>query len=217
MLPVGYKFKVVSEAKLAQARIAADLGRVANTVLSLERRRKYNESPNYCKECKAPILVHAGATGSQFAWIKKKKFCGHSCGAKYQNRVLGYPHRVPKIRVCTSCGVKYTSPYKRTVRCSDCRHLPIVSILSSRKKSECRIQEVRLHARKELFKASDRKCKVCGYSIRVDCCHIKPIKEFPSNALLSEINAQSNLVALCPNHHVELDLGILILDRVVVP
>lgn len=52
-------------------------------------------------------------------------------------------------------------------------------------------------------------CKVCGYSHHVQICHIREIKDFPDTSLISEINSILNLIALCPNHHWELDHGIL--------
>ena len=209
MLPKGYKFKKLSAAKSAQTLEAGRLGRLANTALAAERRKRYNESPNHCLECKASLLVPEDADGGKFSEIKKKKFCNQSCGARYHNRVLGYPHRKPKVRICSVCSKEYTSPYKRSIRCSICKQLPSVSILASRTKAECRIQEIRAHARLVLFRTKTRKCEVCGYDVRVDCCHIKAVKKFSSSALLSEINNLENLKALCPNHHVELDLGVL--------
>jgi hypothetical protein len=209
MLPKGYKFKVLSLAKSEQALTAGKLGRSANTILAAERRKRYNESPNCCLECKSPILVPDGVSSSRFFEIKKKKFCNQSCGAKYHNRVLGYPHRKPKVRICSTCSEEYISPYKRSTRCSICKQLPSISILASRTKESSRIQDIRKHARSVLFKARPRKCEICGYNVRVDCCHIMAVKEFSKDALLSEINSLDNLKALCPNHHVELDLGIL--------
>jgi hypothetical protein len=208
-LPKGYKFKAVSAAKLIQANQAGTKGRETNSALAVKRRKEYNESPNLCLDCGTPILIPEGAQRGESYWIKKKKFCNHSCGAKYHNRVLGYPHRKPKVRACVECGTEYISPYKRSTRCDVCKKRPKLSVLGRRKKFECRIQDVRSHARKVLFRARERKCEICGYSVRVDCCHVKAVKEFSKNALLSEINELSNLKALCPNHHVELDLGLL--------
>ena len=53
------------------------------------------------------------------------------------------------------------------------------------------------------------KCAVCGYKTYVEVCHIKPIKEFEKTAKIKEINSKDNLVYLCPNHHKELDLGLI--------
>lgn len=40
-------------------------------------------------------------------------------------------------------------------------------------------------------------------------CHIRAVSDFSDDALISEINDISNLIALCPNHHYEYDAGIL--------
>jgi len=55
-------------------------------------------------------------------------------------------------------------------------------------------------------------CAVCGYSNHVEICHKIPVSKFSHDSLISEINSFSNLVALCPNHHWELDKGILSLE-----
>jgi predicted HNH restriction endonuclease len=48
-----------------------------------------------------------------------------------------------------------------------------------------------------------------GGVIDVEICHIKGIAEFSQNSLISEVNALSNLVALCKNHHWEHHHGYL--------
>lgn len=50
-------------------------------------------------------------------------------------------------------------------------------------------------------------CVYCGYDTHYEVCHIRPVSDFPPEALVSDINAMTNLVALCPNHHWELDNG----------
>jgi 5-methylcytosine-specific restriction endonuclease McrA len=59
------------------------------------------------------------------------------------------------------------------------------------------------------------KCAVCDYDIHVQIAHIKPVSKFKSSAFISDINAQSNLIALCPNHHWEYDHKILNIDHLV--
>lgn len=54
-------------------------------------------------------------------------------------------------------------------------------------------------------------CAVCGYSAHVEVCHRTGVSEFPDSATVSTINTFGNLVALCPNHHWELDNGLLTL------
>jgi predicted Zn-ribbon and HTH transcriptional regulator len=64
------------------------------------------------------------------------------------------------------------------------------------------------HARKTYeLSGKPKVCKVCGYSLHTEVCHIKDVKDFPSSALISEINHIDNLVALCRNHHWEFDHG----------
>lgn len=50
-------------------------------------------------------------------------------------------------------------------------------------------------------------CMVCGYDYHVEICHVKDVKDFGGQSLISEINDTSNLIALCPNHHKEFDDG----------
>ena len=55
---------------------------------------------------------------------------------------------------------------------------------------------------------------MCGYEKHVEACHIKPVKEFGMDALLSEVNSAENIAPLCPNCHWELDSGLLLRDAV---
>lgn len=54
-----------------------------------------------------------------------------------------------------------------------------------------------------------RICRVCQYAKHAEVCHIRAVADFPGEATLAEINVPENLVALCPNHHWELDHGLL--------
>lgn len=55
----------------------------------------------------------------------------------------------------------------------------------------------------------EHKCFICNYNKHVDIAHIKPVKEFEDNSLISEINNIDNLIALCPNCHWEYDHKII--------
>lgn len=48
-------------------------------------------------------------------------------------------------------------------------------------------------------------CSKCGYDKHVEICHIKSISTFSDDTLISTINHESNIIALCPNCHWELD------------
>lgn len=58
-------------------------------------------------------------------------------------------------------------------------------------------------------------CEICGYTTYTEVCHIKPVSEFEDATLVSQVNSPDNLAILCPNHHKELDLGILDLGLLV--
>lgn len=64
---------------------------------------------------------------------------------------------------------------------------------------------IREHARKVMKEYHNPKCIICGYSRHVDACHVKDIKDFVDEVLISEINHPSNVVPLCKNHHWEFD------------
>lgn len=50
-----------------------------------------------------------------------------------------------------------------------------------------------------------KQCVVCGYDKHYEVAHIKAVSDFQDEALISEINDEGNLIALCPNHHWEYD------------
>lgn len=52
-------------------------------------------------------------------------------------------------------------------------------------------------------------CLVCNYDAHYEVCHIIGISEFPEDTLVSVVNHIDNLIAMCRNHHWELDNGIL--------
>lgn len=50
-----------------------------------------------------------------------------------------------------------------------------------------------------------KQCVCCGYDKHFEVAHIKAVSDFEDDALISEINNEDNLIALCPNHHWEYD------------
>lgn len=55
----------------------------------------------------------------------------------------------------------------------------------------------------------DKICAACGYDTHVEVCHIKPISSYEPETAVADINHPENLIYLCPNHHWELDNGVL--------
>jgi hypothetical protein len=67
---------------------------------------------------------------------------------------------------------------------------------------------VRVRARNAHKKELDKShCEACSYSKHLEICHIKALSSWPDEALVTEVNARSNVRFLCPNHHWEFDNG----------
>jgi hypothetical protein len=137
------------------------------------------------------------------------KFCSRSCSASYNNRVS--PKRT-RTNTCKACGTLIVSDRTYCKRC-------FTKDWSKIRKKDLKVKQryqvhshIRNLARNAYMKAGlPRKCAICGYDLHIDICHIKPIKDFPDDAYIADINDTSNLIALCKNHHWELDHGLFIL------
>jgi|694.fasta_scaffold72324_7 hypothetical protein len=67
-----------------------------------------------------------------------------------------------------------------------------------------RYGQVRQHARK-ITSMRPQRCEKCGYDKHVETCHIEPICSFSMDVSINVVNAESNLILLCPNCHWEHD------------
>jgi hypothetical protein len=135
-------------------------------------------------------------------------FCNSACSASFNNRI---PKRIAKHR-CEKCdrpiwggsfsglcGACYRSEYQIDGK-------TLLEVVGHRKNDANRYTSIRYSARRAYSKSGlPMKCIVCGYDVHVEICHVKGIAEFPDNALISEINDLTNLMALCRNHHWEKD------------
>jgi hypothetical protein len=166
--------------------------------------------------------------------INKCKFCGKetrnpafcckSCAASYNNKE--FPKRgkesksvkAGKITIkksfCVICEVQIK--YRRTY-CDECNpqrvdwsQVTFANINSKRiYQKHSRIRNLARNAYLKLDKPKE--CVICGYDKHFHVCHIKPISSFTEDVPVSTINNLNNLIALCPNHHWELDNGTLTL------
>ena len=165
------------------------------------------ETFNSCRFCGKPIQCKQG----EKPWdVRKKVFCNQSCSAKMSNRSPKRPHS-EVVKPCTDCGKEVrNSPGGR---CASCwfkfRHETTGSLL----KREVSRERISAHARR-VIKNSLSSCLVCGYDFAVEAAHIKPVKSFPDDTPVREMNQPDNLLALCPNHHLEFDRGKLKLEDI---
>lgn len=140
------------------------------------------------------------------------KYCSRSCSAKVSNLVA---KRKRKDKFCKTCGVNISYEQDhysiKRVFCDLCNPMFVdwnkVSIEELQGRYTYQ-KSARLRSlARQAYKSSDRlkACEICGYDKHYEVCHIKAIRDFPDSAMVGEVNDLTNLIALCPNHHWELD------------
>lgn len=160
--------------------------RKCGVVATSLKNKKENQPNTTCAKCLTPIY-------RQEARRRKTKsglhFCSQEC--KYASqRIGGIPGVMPS---------HYGTSIYRTITKGDL----IMDKGFQRANANIRNNSLRQYNQSSLPKY----CVYCGYDTHYEVCHIRPVSDFPPEALVSDINAMTNLVALCPNHHWELDNG----------
>ncbi len=200
-------------------------GKAASAVRKKKALDAYDLNPNICLFCGSNIL---SKNGEPLGHTKRKKFCGSSCSAKFNNPKKTKKQKSPKPprpKPCRKCGVLLGTV--GVIVCDGCRIKPIRmvgdaryvlrgqqvkgTLFATRKNWQSARTEIRRRAA-EVFELSglSKPCATCGYETYTEICHRKAVSSFPPEATLAEINAAENLVALCPNHHWEFDNGLLV-------
>ena len=165
-----------------------------------------------CSYCGVPIIRTAAAK-------KKSKTGMLFCSLSHASKVT-QKNRTDKIKKSIAfhckCGNKMD---RKSARCRSCHFKHKYGNLHGDRTMQeewdrvGRIQmhtNVREHARAIFRKSGKPKvCQECGYSKFVQICHIKPVGSFDKNTLIEVVNDISNLIALCPNHHWELEHGLI--------
>lgn len=146
-------------------------------------------------------------------------FCGSSCSAIYNNSERIRTKKVKVLRNQCSCGgVKY----RKSINCNSCTLTNRKKLAEEQVKAKT-LKEIKLSYNGNTDRAygrvnawarrynelEHRLCKLCGYKKYVEICHLKSISKFSDDSTVGVINSKDNLVYLCPNHHKELDLGLL--------
>ncbi|WP_315788290.1 HNH endonuclease signature motif containing protein [Fischerella sp. JS2] len=189
-------------------------------------------SQRLCEFCSIPLIRREEEKTRDFA---KRRFCNKSCSTRYTN----IKHPKPKLGRqinCLGCNtIVHLKPYKgggyiRRKYCDAClkKAKGKIAIGNQRKPDFLQRTKAEVFSKSASWQAARSKvqrsasklfhqkypqasCQICGYDKHIEVCHIEPVSSFPQDALISEINALSNLVGLCPNHHWEFDNGLLIL------
>ena len=148
--------------------------------------------------------------------IKDLNFCSKRCSAIYNGKL--YPKR-KKEKKCLLCPTKI---YSSRTYCKKCYNDEFLVDWSKVTYGELKMRykyqkntRIRSLARKDyLSSGRPRKCFRCGYDKHFEICHIKAISDHSDSSTISEINQESNTIALCPNCHWELDYGDLTIEEI---
>ena len=148
-----------------------------------------------------------------FTPYRSGKFCSLSCSAKFNNAIRVKKQKdeqriepAPKCTKCRRCKKPHNDGRPSHRICDEChsrqRNWSTITIADYRKLKADVHSGIRGLAR-GIYAANTRtfKCALCDFDAHIDVCHIRAISDFPDHTTIAEINAPSNLIGLCPNHH----------------
>lgn len=157
-----------------------------------------------CKKCEKKFEKDRGQANRS-----QNHYCSRSCSVSANNS--SKPKRLGKF-FCQRCGQKART---QRITCDIClnadkeriENQTLGDLLSKCEKRATAYSGIRTAARAVAKKQGWYKCCKCLYDKHIEIGHVKPIGSFPLEALVTEINAVSNLLPLCPNCHWEYDYG----------
>lgn len=141
------------------------------------------------------------------------RFCSRTCAAILTNKEKPKRQLTKKCKQCENTVRNY-----RSILCE--QHFQIykqrfVTDFTIKDYQERRSVEgkpaawinshIRLFARRWLKHMVNLPCACCGYDKHVELAHIKSVSSFDVNTLVSVVNAEENVIQLCPNCHWEFD------------
>lgn len=135
---------------------------------------------------------------------REYNFCSQKCSATFLNHIYKKRKLAQKCRKCKSL------INKRRTYCEMCftqmheefKGRTIKELIY--KEGSNKYGSVRRYTR-VVTSTRKQECEKCGYNKHVQTCHIKPISSFSDDTKLEVVNAENNLILLCPNCHWELD------------
>lgn len=210
--------------------VQAGLGKYCSVECTRQYRAAHpppGKSPNLtCAICKKPFYRNNAHQKSQSALY----FCSKGCLQKAKATGILVPRHfgTSKYRVvtCLNCKKPFEAPrsksggYSRVKYCGPLCSPAAGGIerLEAMTKGEA-FQKYGWHAARSHINEKARHkywragkmtvCSRCSYTNHVEVAHIRGIADFSDETPIREINDLSNLLALCRNHHWELDHGLL--------
>lgn len=179
--------------------------------IKLPKRRKINPKENFSHKSekhKLKSLVNQ-VSEEMFIEIINKSYSWQEIGFQlgYKSRVLSPNIKNSILERCMKLGISHTLEVQNGVG-----NKTKGELFKLRKNWQSASSSIRKDARSRYWSLQpDRCCAICGYTHHTEVAHIIPVSDFNDDTLISEINSISNLIGLCPNHHWELDNGILII------
>lgn len=188
------------------------------------KQQKYNSSRYLKKFCsqkckhssqvKPELVANCSWCGIEFSRKQgtrnKMKFCSKSCAARSAAQTKKDSSKKTKTKMC-SCERRRIRVQSIQCRLCAIEEFNALTIREAKDRWGKNFHSS-LRGRARYHYSRNLSCYVCDYSLHVDIAHIKAIVDFPPEATLAEVNAPTNLVALCPNHHWELDHGSLVIN-----
>jgi hypothetical protein len=139
---------------------------------------------------------------------KRRKYCSRSCAAIVNNSI--HPKN-PKKGKCKDCN---KAIFAKRIRCMDCHkkargtkvdNKTLNDLIYNGTEKANSYGAIRWRARQVAKKLNWTSCLKCGYDKHIEIAHKNAICNFEGNTLISVINAETNLIPLCPNCHWEYD------------
>lgn len=183
-----------------------------------------------CKNCQESLFRREREKSKDW---NARIFCNRTCAVTFSNKARKRTDLESRLSnkgnaVCVECNNEFLltknkknkgfHKRKYCVECTTNKGLRKFGartkgeIFSSRKNWQSARSSIRSHANKVFKLHSTRSsCLECGYSLHIEVAHIKAVKSFNDQELISVINSIDNLIPLCLTHHWEYDNGYLLL------
>lgn len=145
---------------------------------------------------------------------KNSSFCSKACSITFNNKSRGVDRSAIK---CKECGSEFN---RNSDFCStSCRMTHQMKNITvgelAKYEDQNRYRAIRDRC-SSYYKVVGRpsSCQRCGYSLFIENCHIRDIKDFSEWESVWECNRPENIVFLCKNCHWEFDNGLLSLEEI---
>ncbi len=195
--------KELNSLGFSKHKFTVTFGSYTDLLYKLNKKRKFVPENRKCKHCLKDFAVKPNN--------HRQIFCSKSCSNKINKVKKG----LFKECICINCNKPFLNTGNKNIVCSlicsmeiNMKKTPLSSLI--KRTGANAYDSIRSRARTYSKYIHSLECQKCGYKNHYEVCHIKAINQFDFNtSTLWDVNQPSNLIHLCPNHHWELDNGII--------